>query len=107
MQLATDSILHEIERITSEPISADDLSDNKANFTGRLPLTLESNEGVASAILNMETYSLGLDYLRSYTDMINAVTAEDVLAAARKYLNPNAYALAVAGPESASPTSTH
>ena len=31
--------------------------------------------------------------------MINAITREDVLAAARKYLSPRAYALAVAGPE--------
>lgn len=98
--LATDSILHEIERITSEMVSEDDLADNKANFTGRLPLTLESNEGVASSILNIETFGLGLDYLRGYAEMINAITREDVLSAARKYLNPTAYALAVAGPES-------
>ncbi len=96
---ATDSILSEITRITTELVSEDDLADNKANFTGRLPLNLESNEGVASSILNMETYGLGLDYMRGYADMINAITREDVLAAAQKYLNPKAFTLAVAGPE--------
>lgn len=96
---AIDSIMVEIERITSEPVSEDDLADNKANFTGRLPLNLESNEGVASSILNIETYNLGLDYLRQYADMINAITRQEVLAAARKYLSPRAYAMAVAGPE--------
>jgi len=99
VQLATDSILREVERITREPVSEDDLNDNKANFTGRLPLTLESNEGVAGSIMNMETYHLGLDYLRTYADLINAITADEVLAAAQKYLNPNAYVLAVAGPQ--------
>ena len=66
---------------------------------GRLPLNLESNEGVASSILNMEIYGLGLDYLLHYAEMINAVTREEVQAAAQKYLSATAYALAVAGPE--------
>ena len=99
VQQAVDSILHEIERITQEPVSETDLSDNKANFTGQLPLQLESNEGVASAILRMERYDLGLDYLRTYTDVINALTADDLLRAAQTYFKPGAYALAVAGPE--------
>jgi zinc protease len=96
---AVDSAVAEVERIVSEPVSEEELADNKANFTGRLPLNLESNEGVASSILNMETYHLGLDYLRRYADMINAISREEVQAAARKYLSPKAYALAVAGPE--------
>ena len=95
---AVDSIIVEIQRIVDEPVSEEDLADNKANFTGRLPLTLESNEGVAGSILNMETYKLGLDYLRNYATMINAITIEQVQAAAQNYLSPSAYALAVAGP---------
>ncbi len=96
---AIDSILIEVTRMIETSVSEEDLADNQANFTGRLPLTLESNEGVASAILNMETHQLGLDYLRRYKDMINAITREDVQKAAQKYLSPGAYALAVAGPE--------
>ncbi|MCC7206334.1 MAG: insulinase family protein [Anaerolineae bacterium] len=95
---AVESILKEIEVITSAPVSDEDLADNKANFTGRLPLTVESNEGVAASILNMETYHLGLDYLLRYTDMINSITRDDLMAAARRYLSPTGYALAVAGP---------
>ncbi len=96
---AVDSALIEVERMIAEPVSEEDLADNKANFTGRLPLNLESNEGVASSILNIEIYNLGLDYLRRYADMINAISREEVQAAAQKYLSPRAYALAVAGPE--------
>jgi zinc protease len=99
VRTAIDSMIVEIERLISEPVSEQDLADNKANFTGRLPLNLESNEGVASSILNMETYNLGLDYLRRYADLINAISREQVQAAAQKYLSPRAYALAVAGPE--------
>ena len=97
---AVESILKEIEVIASTPVSDDDLADNKANFTGRLPLTVESNEGVAASILNMETYHLGLDYLLRYADIINSITRDDLLEATRRYLSPSAYALAVAGPQS-------
>lgn len=96
---AIDSMVHEIKRITADPVSDEELAENKANFIGRLPISLESNEGVAGSILNMETYGLGLDYLHRYADLINAVTREDVLAAAQRYLRADAFALGVAGPE--------
>ncbi len=96
---ATDAVRGELRRITSEPVSADELSDNKANFIGRLPLQLETNEGVAGTILMMERFELGLDYLHRYADEINAITIDDVLAAAQHYLNPDVYVLTVAGPE--------
>jgi len=92
-------IVDELRRITSTRVTDEELADNKANFVGRLPLQLESNEGVAASILTMERYGLGLNYLREYAGVIQAVTVDDILAAARRYLDPNAYALAVAGPE--------
>jgi zinc protease len=96
---AIDAIRGEIRRITTELVSEMELADNQANFVGRLPLQLEINEGVAGAILGMERYQLGLDYLRQYAGMIKAITPEEVLAAAQHYLNPDVYALAIAGPE--------
>lgn len=93
------AIVEQLDRITSTLVAEEELADNKANFIGRLPLQLETNEGVAAAILTMERYGLGLDYLRNYASIIEAVTAEDVLAAAQRYLDPRAYALAIAGPE--------
>src|SRR5260221_2077916 len=84
-----------------EPVSEQDLADNKANFIGRLPLNLESNEGVSGSILNMAMYNLGLDYLRNYADIINSVTRPQVQAAARNYLSPITYVLAVARPQDA------
>jgi zinc protease len=96
---ATDAILAEVRRITTELVNEEELADNQANFIGRLPLQLESNEGVAGSIMGMERYQLGLDYLRQYADMIRAVTRDDVLAAAQHYLNPDVYVLAITGPE--------
>ncbi len=49
-------------------------------MTGVLPLTLETNEGVANTLLNMEWYGLGLDYISGYRDLIYGVSPADVLA---------------------------
>lgn len=95
---AVDAIRSELRRIVSEPVSQEELEDNKANYIGRLPLQLETNEGVAGTILTMERYGLGLDYLHHYADAVNAVSVDDVLAATQRYLDPETYALAVAGP---------
>ncbi len=95
---AIDLIRQEIVRFVNEPVSAEELADSQANFTGRLPLSLESNGGVAASLLNLERFHLGLDYYRQYSDMIWAVTPEDVLQAARKYLDPERLGIAIAGP---------
>jgi zinc protease len=95
---AIDLIRGEIRRFVTEPVAAEELSDSQSSYIGRLPLALESNAGVAGALINLERYSLGLDYYRRYADMVKAVTVDDVLETAQKYFNPGALAIAVAGP---------
>lgn len=92
------AMLDEIRRLQDEPVPADELEDNKHYLTGSLPLQLETNDGVASLLVDLEWHELGLDYLERYPGIINGVTAAQVQAAAQKYLNPDAYVLAVAGP---------
>jgi zinc protease len=91
-------IQDELDRYIQEGVTEEELADSKANFIGRLPLSLESNSGVANALLNIERHKLGLDYYRRYPNLVNEVTREDVLSTARKFLNLNRLAIAVAGP---------
>lgn len=99
VDLAVESILHEFGRLGAEPVSAQELADSQANMTGSLPLKLETNEGVSSILLSMEWYGLGLDYIHTYADRINAITIEDVQRVAHTYLRSDAYTLVVAGAE--------
>ncbi|MDE2945963.1 MAG: pitrilysin family protein [Chloroflexota bacterium] len=99
IELAISSIMEEIERLTSETVTDEDLADNQSYFTGRMPLRLESNEGIASHIHSMESFGLGLDYLAQYKDLIYSIGKEDLLRAAQKYLRPENMVIAVAGPE--------
>jgi zinc protease len=91
-------IQQEIHRFVSEPVSDNELLDSQANYIGRLPISMESNAGVASALLSLERYQLGLDYYHRYADLVRSVTPAQVLETARRYLDPDRLAIAVAGP---------
>jgi len=95
---ASGLIVDELKRFVQEGVTADELADTKANFIGRLPLSLESNGGVANALLNIERHHLGLDYYQHYEGLVNEVRQEDVLNTVRKFIDPDELAIAVAGP---------
>jgi zinc protease len=94
IELMTD----EVRKFVSEPVTEDELADSKSYFLGRMPLLLESNSGVAISLLNIEHFNLGLDYFLHYPELVQAVTAEEILQASRKYLDPDRLAIAVSGP---------
>jgi zinc protease len=88
----------EIKRMIETKVTARELKDNKSYAIGSMPIGLETNDGVAGVLLDMELYGLGLDYLIRYPDLINAVTPAQIQAAAQQYLDPENFAVAVAGP---------
>jgi zinc protease len=96
---AIELIKDEVRRLTEKKVTASELTDNQANFLGRLPLQLESNGGVASGLVYIERHNLGLDYYQKYPERILQVTRDAVLDAARHYLDPDRLAIAVAGPK--------
>lgn len=98
IEQAVDSILVEFDRLASAPVTAEELADSQAYMTGVLPLTLETNNGVASTLLTMEWFGLGLDYLERYKGLIDGVTAADVQRVAAQYLRPEQCTIVVAGP---------
>jgi zinc protease len=96
---AIDLILSELGRFIADGVTAEELADSQANYIGRLPLSLESNAGVASALLNLQRFELGLDYYRRYPDLVRSVTRQQVLEAARRYLDPERMVIVSSGPE--------
>jgi zinc protease len=98
VERAITGILAEVQRLRDEPVPAEDLADSQAYLTGIMPLRLETNEGVAHILLDIERHDLSLDYLLHYADLVRAVTVQDVQEMASKYLDPETYVLAVAGP---------
>lgn len=96
---AIQAIRDEIARIQDDPVPAEELADSQSYITGSMPVGLETNSGLVSVLTDIEFYGLGLDYLQRYPDMIWAINAERVQAAAQKYLSTAQIAIATAGPE--------
>lgn len=94
---ALTAILDEVRRLQDEPLSEAELADVQAYVIGALPLLLETNDGVAQALVDLVLYDLGPDYLRHYAERIRAVTPADLQRAARHFAT-DACAVAVAGP---------
>lgn len=97
LEKVVELIRQEIARFINAPVTSEELADSQANYIGRLPLSLESNAGVASALLNLERYGLGLDYYQRYPDLIHAITAAEILETAQRYLHPDRMVIAAAG----------
>jgi zinc protease len=93
-----DLVTKELKRFIKNGVTKDELADSQANYIGRLPLSMESNGGVAGALINIERYGLGLDYFQRYEGIVRDVTRDDVLNVARKYIDPDALVIATAGP---------
>ena len=89
--------LAEVRRIRNRKVRPQELQDNQSYFTGSLPLQMETNEGIATQIVNMVRYDLGLDYLLRYPDLVRSVTPADIQAVAHKWLDAENFVVATAG----------
>lgn len=94
---ATEAARSEIERMRREGVTERELRDAKAYLTGRFALQWETNDDIADYLGQVEYLGLGPDYARRYPDLIRSVTAEDVLRAARKHLQPDKLILVAVG----------
>ncbi len=81
--------LAEATRICDSGITADELEEAKASAIGSLVLSMEEQIGLAFIFRDTELFQLGLDFPQTFPKAIRAVTAEQVQAAARKYIHPD------------------
>ena len=95
---AIESILEEVDKMRSEPVTDDELADAKSYLIGSLPLGMESSDSIADSALDIAFYNLGLDYVDRLPDQIRALTKEDLRRVAERYLLTDRVAIAVARP---------
>lgn len=95
---AIEAILGEIDGLEREPVRGDELRDARDYVTGSLALRLETDGGLAQALLEIELFNLGLDYLLRFPAIVAAVTPEQMADVARRYLRPDGYTVATAVP---------
>ncbi len=88
---------YEMERIRNEEVDGDELADAKNFLTGVFPLRAETQEGLTNLIVNQHLYALPDDYLQTYREQIDAVTASEVQRAAGKHVRPDEMAIVIVG----------
>jgi zinc protease len=92
------SIDEEMRRMGTDGMTPEELADCKQYLIGSIPRLLETNGAIATFLQTAEFFGLGLDHDLRLPSLLDAVTLEDVNAAARRALDVNAAALVVAGP---------
>lgn len=92
------SIDAELNQIIDQGFTAQEVDESKSYMIGSLPRQLETNAAIASFLLSIETFGLGLDYDERLPGLIGAVTRDAVDAGARRLLAPARATVAVAGP---------
>jgi zinc protease len=96
---AVEAAKREVERWRAELVSDEEIGDGKSFLIGSLPIALESSDGVARMLLDIEFYQLGLDYLERYPALIDGVTREAIRDAVQKWIHPEHLVTVVAGPK--------
>ena len=84
---AVREILLEIERMQAAEVSDAELTLATSYLDGVFPIRFESTNAIANALSSLVSYGLPDDYFDRYRENIRAVTAGDVLRAAREYLH--------------------
>jgi len=95
---AVESALTELTKIRQEPPNPEEVTDAKNYLLGRLVLSMENSEGVASLLVSCELFGLGLDYPQRAKSFYEPITPEQVLEVAQSVLHPDRVAIAIAGP---------
>ncbi|MFQ5736884.1 MAG: M16 family metallopeptidase [Thermodesulfobacteriota bacterium] len=95
---AIEEIFKELERMRTEMVTGAELNRAKKSLIGSYEIGLQEVTSQASDAATNELYGLGYDFYKEFPEKINAITAEDVLIAAKKYLTLDAYTISIVGP---------
>jgi zinc protease len=90
-------ILSEIQRLKTGTISKEELQGSINYLNGVFALGLSKPATIAQYAINIDKYKLPKDYYKNYMKRTSALTADDIKAAANKYLDPNNINVVVVG----------
>ena len=90
-------ILYEIDKLRSLPVPENELLDAQNYLSGVFSMGLATQSGLLSQISTLILNELPDDYLETYRQKVRALASEDVLTAARAYLNSANMQIVVVG----------
>jgi predicted Zn-dependent peptidase len=94
---AVADVLEEFESIRRTPVPAHELAAAKASLTRGYVRNFETAGQLARAALQLATYGLADDIFDGFVPAVEAITGEDVRAAASAFVRPDAATIVVVG----------
>ncbi len=95
---AVKTILEQLDLIRSKPVQASELARAKENWKGKMVLTLEDTQNVASMYVHQELMEAKIDEPEEILKKIDAVTVDDIQRVAKDVIKNESLNLAVIGP---------
>ena len=87
----------ELERVRNEAVSEEEIGNAKSYLSGVFPLRIETQDGLVDQLVSIRMYDLPDDYLQTYRDQVDAVTAKDIQRVAQAYVRPDEAAIVLVG----------
>ena len=88
---------YELERIRTEPVSEKEINNAKSYLTGVFPIRMETQNGLVDQLVLIKMLGLPANYLQTYNERVNAVTARDIQRVAQQYITPDKAAIVIVG----------
>jgi zinc protease len=98
VERAVAAIDAEVGSLGRDGATGRELLETRQYLIGSIPRMLETNQSIATFLQTAEFFGLGLDYDRRLPALLQAVTLDDVNAAAASVLDPARASVATAGP---------
>ena len=93
-----DALLEEVERLTTDPISDEEIALAKDSILNSFVFNSDSTAKILGQQLTYEYFGFPSDYLEQYRQGIEAVTREEVQEVAETYIHPDEFIYLVVGP---------
>jgi zinc protease len=90
-------VLDTLLAMDDQPVPAQELAQRKTYITGAFPLEIETPGGIAAKVLEALKFGYGKEYLESYRERIDAVTAGQIQEFARKRIQPDGMLIVLVG----------
>ena len=97
VQTAKTGLFYEIDKLKKEFVTDKELSEAKDKLLGNYVLSLETNMDKASIVNSIEISGKDYTFLDEYPNLINGITAQDVIKTANKYFS-KPYVFTIVGP---------
>jgi zinc protease len=93
-------IFYELDKLRALPVPEPELADSRNYLSGVFSLGLATQDGLLGQLATVALNELPDDYLETYREKVRALTPDDLLATARKYLDSANMQIVVVGDRS-------